>query len=103
MCQPDATPFGISVSTCTISRPGIEDVVCCNSVRLSCPARASRGWAFVTASDGMSSSSSFGLRDGTCCVGEEAGELGGDLLRLVLDDEVTGGEPPAAHLVRPRT
>ena len=28
MCQPDSTPAGISVSTCTISRPGIEDALC---------------------------------------------------------------------------
>jgi hypothetical protein len=43
VCQPDSTPAGISVSTCTISRPGIEDGLCWISVRLSVPASASSG------------------------------------------------------------
>src|ERR1700749_3394360 len=43
MCQPDSTPTGISVSTCTMSRPGIEDGLCWISVRLSLLASASRG------------------------------------------------------------
>src|ERR1017187_9704416 len=43
MCQPDSTPTGISVSTCTISRPGIEEVRCWSSVRLSLAASASAG------------------------------------------------------------
>src|SRR5215213_2485900 len=43
MCQPDATPAGISVSTCTISRPGIEDPLHWSWVRLSLPASSSTG------------------------------------------------------------
>lgn len=43
VCQPDSTPTGISVNTCTMSRPGIEDGLCWISVRLSLLARASRG------------------------------------------------------------
>src|SRR5690348_5613081 len=43
VCQPDSTPTGISVRTCTMSRPGIEDGLCWISVRLSLLASASRG------------------------------------------------------------
>src|SRR3954468_7915153 len=43
MCHPDSTPDGISVSTWTISRPGIEDALCWSSVRLSFPASSSAG------------------------------------------------------------
>jgi hypothetical protein len=43
VCQPDSTPAGISVSTCTISRPGIEDGLCWSSVRISVPGSASMG------------------------------------------------------------
>src|SRR6266513_1837743 len=54
MCQPDSTPAGISVSTCTISRPGIEDARCWSSVRLSFPASASIGCcSFVMGLDDM--------------------------------------------------
>jgi hypothetical protein len=41
MCQPDSTPHGISVRTCTIALPEIEDDLCWISVRLSLPASAS--------------------------------------------------------------
>src|SRR5690349_9757611 len=43
VCQPDSTPAGISVSTCTMSRPGIDDGLCWISARLSLLASASRG------------------------------------------------------------
>src|ERR1700742_2483886 len=47
MCQPDSTPTGISVRTCTISRPGMEDGLCWISVRLSVLASASRGTCWL--------------------------------------------------------
>src|SRR3954466_12070794 len=43
MCHPDSTPDGISVSTWTMSLPGIEDALCWSSVRLSFPASSSAG------------------------------------------------------------
>src|SRR5450631_4622437 len=43
VCQPDSTPTGISVSTCTISRPGMDDGLCWISVRFSVLASASCG------------------------------------------------------------
>ena len=41
--EPDFTPRGISVSTTTISRPGIEDGWCCTSVRWTLLANSSAG------------------------------------------------------------
>src|SRR3954454_437501 len=51
MCQPDSTPAGISVITCTISRPGIDDSLCWSSVRFSFPGRSSRGFSLLVVSD----------------------------------------------------
>src|SRR3954447_22046346 len=61
MCQPDSTPAGISVSTCTISRPGIDDADRCSTVRLSLPVSSSAGSALVAAgSDDIASSLLWG-------------------------------------------
>src|SRR4051795_11804938 len=51
MCQPDATPTGISVRTWTISRPAIDDALCWSSVRLSLPASSSAGMVLDDMSD----------------------------------------------------
>jgi len=56
MCQPEATPTGISVSTWTISRPGIDDGDCWSTVRVSLLVSASALLVVVVGSGDISSS-----------------------------------------------
>src|SRR5690349_17471340 len=92
MCQPEATPAGISVRTCTISQPGIDDGACWSSVRRSRPARPSAGALWDDMAD---------LHDVGRGAVEQRDELVGDGFGLVLDEEVGRVEPAAAHLARP--
>src|SRR4051794_38561468 len=97
MCQPDATPTGISVRTWTISRPAIDDALCCSSVRLSLPASSSAGMVLDDMSD-PPGSQALRRGDDRCGVAQEGEQLAVDLVgvrdahdvRPAVDLHVTG-------------
>src|SRR3982751_6716944 len=88
MCHPDCTPAGISVRTCTMSRPGTEELRRSVSVRLRVAASSS---ACSTASGDMAEPfGSSGNGEGREPALEERGQGVRGLLGLILDDEVAG-------------